>query len=137
MPDAGRTREPCVQRNCTLRTQATTGQPNQPAFPARWFTPYTWSPRCTGLFSHRRLAKRLARLDPSVGGSGQHDFARPRGMLSSARYSRAEHPERPPLPASNVRDDRDTSLSKEAGCPEVITIFRKTEGKYFCKGGLT
>jgi hypothetical protein len=24
-PDAGRTREPCVQKKCTLRTQATTG----------------------------------------------------------------------------------------------------------------
>src|SRR5262249_24283586 len=30
-PDAGRTREPCVHRECTLRRQATTGQPGQPA----------------------------------------------------------------------------------------------------------
>jgi hypothetical protein len=32
-PDAGRTREPCVQRRCTLRTQATTGQPKQSGIP--------------------------------------------------------------------------------------------------------
>src|SRR5690242_20076486 len=56
-PDAGCTREPCVQRKCTLRTQASTGQPRQPAFPARWFTAYTWSPRSTGLVSLRRLAR--------------------------------------------------------------------------------
>src|SRR6185437_4024309 len=63
------------KESCTLRTQATTGQPNQPAFPARRFTAYTWSPRSAGLVSLRRLAKRLARLDPSIGGLGQHDFA--------------------------------------------------------------
>ena len=36
-PDVGRTREPCVQENAHWRTQATTGQPGQPAFPAQWF----------------------------------------------------------------------------------------------------
>ena len=41
MPGAGRTREPCVQRKVHLRTQATTGQPEQPAFPAQWFTTYS------------------------------------------------------------------------------------------------
>jgi len=67
------------------KTQAavTTGTPNIPAFPARWFTAYTCSPRCAGLVSHRRPAKRLARLDPSVGGSGPHDFARPPRRRSS------------------------------------------------------
>src|SRR6185437_4032062 len=76
MPGAGRTRAPCVQGKCTLRTQATTGQPEQPAFPARWFTAYTWSPRSAGLVSLRRL-QIACTLDPSVGGSGPHDFARP------------------------------------------------------------
>ncbi len=69
---------PCVQRKCTLRTQATTGQPGQPAFPARWFTAYTRSPRCALLFSHRRFpGSSPAKLDSSIGESGPRDFARP------------------------------------------------------------
>jgi hypothetical protein len=75
MPGAGRTREPCVQRKCTLRTQATTGEPGHPALPAQW---------CYGLYVlssvHRACwppsrCPRLAALDPSVGGPGRHDFA--------------------------------------------------------------
>jgi hypothetical protein len=38
-------------------------------------TAYTWSPRCTGLFSHRRPEIITPGLDPSVGRSGPHDFA--------------------------------------------------------------
>jgi len=61
------------KEKCTLRTQATTGQPKQPAFPAQWFTAYTRSPRCTGLFSHRRLAHHQERnLTPA---SGRQDHA--------------------------------------------------------------
>src|SRR6185437_13935590 len=66
-PDAGRTREPCVQKRCTLRTQATTGQPNQPAFPAQWFTVYTRSPRCAVLDSHRRPGIIIQGLMPASG----------------------------------------------------------------------
>src|SRR6185295_4666904 len=50
-----------------LRTQAATGQPGQPAFPARWFTAYTWSPRCPALLSHRHPAKRPQNLIPASG----------------------------------------------------------------------
>jgi len=32
----------------------TTGSADHPAFPARWVTVYTWSPRCPWLVSHRR-----------------------------------------------------------------------------------
>jgi len=45
--------------------------------------------------------------------------------------------ERPPLPASHVRDDRDTPLLVEAGCAEKIIYFRKTEDKYFSLTALT
>src|SRR5689334_21607900 len=36
MPDAGRTRELCVQRNVHFTHASNTGQPGHPAFPARW-----------------------------------------------------------------------------------------------------
>jgi len=67
---------------------------SDPAFPAQRFTAYTWSPRCAGLFSHRRPAKRPARLDPSVGGSGPHDFAVRPGRVRQLRQSvhRIPHP---------------------------------------------
>src|SRR5215475_82899 len=69
---------------CILRTQETTGQPEQPAFPAQWVTAYTWSPRCAQPFGHRRLGARHARLDLSVGRSGPNDFAvrNPRFVLA-------------------------------------------------------
>src|SRR5262249_29694001 len=76
MPDAGRTREPCVQKSVhsaharNHRAAATTGTPC-----AMVLTAAPCSPRCTGLVSHRRLAKRPARLDPSVGGTGPHGLA--------------------------------------------------------------
>jgi hypothetical protein len=55
-----------------------------PALPAQWFTAYTCSPRRTGLVSRRRLSRTSCeKLDPSVGGSGPHDFARPCRARSS------------------------------------------------------
>ena len=60
----------------------------------------------TGLVCHHRRAKNLpTQLDASVGASGPHDFA----VRLSARSSKA-HP-RPPPPAPNVRDDRETPFS--------------------------
>jgi len=44
------------------------------ALPAQWFTAYTRSPRSAGLLAS--VARRVAcKLDPSIGGSGPHDFA--------------------------------------------------------------
>jgi hypothetical protein len=48
------------------------------------------------------------KLDPSVGGSGPHDFA-VRSELIRPRETALE-PKRPSHPASNVRDDRETPL---------------------------
>ena len=54
---------------------------------------------CAGLVSHHRLAKRPARLDPSVGESGPHDLA--------VRTTSLVHGViRPSHPAPNTRDDR-------------------------------
>jgi hypothetical protein len=85
VPDAGRTRRSCVQRKCTLRTQATTGQPDNRHSLRNGLrlirgllgAPGFWppSPRV-----------RHARLDPGIGGSGPHDFA----VRSGAFVSRAD-----------------------------------------------
>ena len=129
MPDAGRTREPCVQRNCTLRTQATTGQPEQPAFPARWFTAYTWSPRSTGLVSLRPPGLVTRGLTPA---SGRRDRTI---SLVRAKIARLATPTRPPHPVSNVRDGRDAPLV-ESGRAERTTHFRKNGSKIFFTPGL-
>src|SRR5689334_18453324 len=80
------------------RTQAavTTGTPDIPAFPARWFTAYTCSPRGAGLVSPRRAERNVSpALDLSVGRPGPHDFARPRWPAFVSR-----EPSRPSHPAS-------------------------------------
>src|SRR5579859_1990390 len=133
MPDAGRTREPCVQKKVHLRTQATTGQPEQPAFPARWFTAYTRSPRCAGLVSHRRFANINSQsLTPAAGGQ---DHA-----ISLVRESRRS-------PSSTVRVHRilkPTSVAMR-GRPsewnqdgaEDRTDPASDKAKYFSSMGLT
>jgi hypothetical protein len=77
MPDAGRTREPCVQKEvCILRTQETTGQPDNRHSLRDGFTAYTWSPRCAGLQATVASCETSRKkLDPGIGGSGPHDFA--------------------------------------------------------------
>jgi hypothetical protein len=107
VPDAGRTREPCVQRTCAHcarkkpQGSRTTGTPR-----AMVLTAASCSPRCTGLVSHRRLSVRHARLDPSVGRSGPHD------LTVRAGAARLAPPARPPHPAPNTRDDRVAPLSR-------------------------
>jgi hypothetical protein len=74
MPGAGRTHGPPATRKAG-GSHHRQGQ-NIPAFPERWFYGlYVRSPE-SGLVSLRRLAaSSSARLDPSVGGPGLHDFA--------------------------------------------------------------
>jgi hypothetical protein len=50
------------------------------------------SPRCPGFDSHRHPAKRLAELDPSVGGSGPHAFAVRARHARPACHPRPSHP---------------------------------------------
>src|SRR5690242_1615794 len=60
---------------CTLRTQETTGQPEQPALPAQWaYGLYVLSSVRRAFWPPSPRVRR-ARLDPSVAGSGRHDFA--------------------------------------------------------------
>jgi hypothetical protein len=61
----------------------------------------------TGLVCHHRRRNRFHRLDASVGASGPHGFA-----VRAQRHSSLDMP-RPPHPAPNVRDDRDTPLMRD------------------------
>ena len=99
MPDAGRTREPCVQKSVHSAHASNTGSAEQPAFPAQWFTAYSVLSSVSRASCHRRLARRFAKLDPSIGGSGPHAFARPQQRRSSGAEVRPSHP------ALHVRDD--------------------------------
>jgi hypothetical protein len=70
----------------------------------------------TGLFCHRRLAENSAKLDTSVGVSGPHDFAVRFGS------TRLAPPPRPPHPAPNVRDVRETPLYRD-GTAKVVPLI--------------
>jgi len=102
MPDAGRTREPCVQKNALLRTQETTGQPRQSGIPCamvlRLIRDLLGVP---GLLASVACRFVTCRLDPSVGGSGPHDFAVRQDVFVHATRAlnilpaTASHPQRP------------------------------------------
>ena len=76
MPDAGRTREPCVQKKCTFAHASNTGSAGTTGIPRamvlRLIRDLLGAPGCLATVASRL---RHARLDPSVGGSGPHDFA--------------------------------------------------------------
>ena len=123
----------------TLRTQAKTGQPKQPALPAQWcYGLYAPSP-VSGLFSHRRPAdlgvspvratSPNTRLDPSVGRSGPRDFA-----VRIARAS-SRAPTRPSQSRTNVRDDASAPL-RERGMAQLNHEFRKYGSAIFLPDGL-
>jgi hypothetical protein len=66
-----------------------------------------------------------AKLDASVGASGPHDFA------VRVRAIRQRRSPRPPHPALNVRDDRETPLC-EAGRGEFVKVICPTKkAEYF------
>src|SRR6185437_159326 len=72
-----------------------------PALPAQWLTAYTWFPRCPGLLAtvppgSRRVGPKadiaIPGVDPSVGASGQHDFAARIRLARPAAPTRPSHP---------------------------------------------
>src|ERR1700745_787667 len=100
MPDAGRTREPCVQKKCTLRTQADRAAETA-GIPCAMV--YGLSRALLGEpgFLPPSPADVVTRdLAPSIGGSGPHAFAvRDAGArLAPSPASTASH--------RNVRDVR-------------------------------
>ena len=93
--------QPCVQMK-KARKQVTTGTPKRSGTPcAMVLRRISRSPRCAGLFSHRRLARRVgpkgrhrqrARLDTSVGVPGPHDFVVRLIATRPAPITRPSHP---------------------------------------------
>ena len=106
-------RAKCVSKK---RTRAYRFSGSSPAFPAQWFTAYfVLSPARPGLFATviPKKCELLGNLTPAIGASGPHDFA-----VRSSR-ARQSQPSRPSLPASNVRDDRETPLLVGTGWLEI------------------
>ena len=88
------------------RELVTTGQPNDPAFPARRFTAYSALSPVTGFLATVAGAtrKRCRQLGISIGMPGPHGFAVHRLVTRQLTIRYPSHP------TSNVRDDRDTPL---------------------------
>ena len=89
----------------------------------------------TGLCCPRRKrnAKHCRSLDASVGASGPHDFAV--RLIHRVRLSRDK---RPPHPAPNVRDDRETPLVQGHGTAALMdVIWANREALYFRRNGWT
>jgi len=103
--NAGRSIAPMARLQTKKQAAVTTGTPKRSGIP------------CTTVFRLIRalpgdrallppsLRGHLAKLDPSVGGSGPHDFA---GRIDAARPATST---RPSHPAPNTRDDRVAPLS--------------------------
>ena len=97
MPDAGRTHGPPATKNAGGRYHRFS-QDNRHSL-RDGFKAYTCSPRCTGLFSHRRAANVSQRLIPASG-DRDHTISPYAWAALVLRGSK-----RPPHPAPNVRDD--------------------------------
>ena len=107
MPDAGRTPWPACNKKS--RRQSPQVQPEQPAFPARWFYGlYRALPGEPG-FVATIVRNHLANLTPA---SGRQDHTTSPSAVSLARPAK---PPRPSHPAAHVRDDREASLLSAAG----------------------
>ena len=81
------------------------------------------SPRCPGLLATVACGY-CRKLDASVGASGPHVFAVREQQRSSAL------PPRPPHPAPNVRDDRETPLWKGRMANRIIRNFDEVKRNY-------
>jgi len=89
------------------------------------------SPRRPGFDCLRRPAKRLARLDPSIGGSGPHAFA---VRIDAARLA-GQHVHRIPHPTFVTIAKRPSQRRRDGGYIQLICASGKA--KYFLTRGLT
>src|ERR1700739_673464 len=104
-------------------------------------TAYSALSPVTGLFCHRHLADTgvsgplgltspSTKLDASVGASGPHGFA------VRGRVIRLVTPPRPPHPAPNVRDDRDTPLMRGRDGVRFKSVSTGRRSEIFLREGL-
>jgi hypothetical protein len=102
----------------------TTGAADHPAFPARWLTAYTRSPRGPAFLppSSARRVEHRHRLGTSTGMPGPHDFA------VRVRRVRLTRPPRPPLPASTlVTIGRNAPLHRGGMACSIVVICPTTQ----------
>jgi len=128
VPDAGRTREPCVQRSALCARKKSQGSRNTRHSLRNGFTAYTWSPRCTGLFGHRRLALVTQDLIPASG-----DRDRTISPYATRASSCARRVHRIPPPTS-------VTIASRPSCGSGMTgnnhIFPKNGSRIFLRRGL-
>ncbi len=109
-----------------------------PALPARWaYDLYVISP-VSGLVATVARADARASAANLTPASGRQDHTTSSSCRSrsSARDSSALRADRPPLPASNARDDRETSLFDRGGMAVDNHEIRKTGSRLFLARGL-
>ena len=133
MPDAGRTRGPCVQKNVHLahasndRAAGTAGTPC--ATVLRLIRALLGVPGFRAAVASRETSRE--KLDPGIGGSGPHDFA---VRLAAARHA-AQSVHRIPRPTLVTIAKRPSWRGTGRG--EKIIIFGKMELDYFAPRRLT
>jgi hypothetical protein len=107
--------------SCEENTRSlTTGSPDDPGIPcANGFNAYSTLSPAIGLFVTVPGVKRQLhrRVDVSVETSG------PRGFASASRALVFSRLRRPSLPASNVRDDRETPLLIGRGMGRILPVI--------------
>jgi hypothetical protein len=97
----------CKVESTRVRHHRFTGTPGLPC--AMVLTVSFGLSPVTGLCCHRHLRSWLRKLDASVGTSGPHDFTVRKYAVRPRKKLRCDAL-RPPHPAPNVRDDRETPL---------------------------
>ncbi len=101
--------------------QVTTGPPIHPAFPARWFSAYTRSPRCTGLVATVAPEKHelLKNLIPASGDQDHTTSPQRSGPRSSCAAESVHRIPRPTSVTIAIRPSsgRETRKGKPLICP--------------------
>jgi len=126
-PDAGRTREPCVQKKVHFahasnnRAAETTGVPC-----AMVHGLWRALPGVRALIVTVACRHEGRKLDLGIGRPGPHAFARPRRSRSSSATVRVHR-----MPASNVRDGRDAPLQRRRDGSHIGTISENRKQNIF------
>ena len=131
MPDAGRTRGPCVPRKCTRRTQVTQGSRDTRHSPRNGLRLIRDLLGVPQLSSHRPLEPRQLKGWIPASGDRDHTIS---PSAPAAFVNCGLHVHRSPPPTFMTTAKRPP---EGAGCGEIIMDFGKMEEEYFCAEGLT
>jgi len=123
--DAGCWPHPWPASNKKSWRQVPQVQPEQPAFPARCVTAYTCSPRCAGLFGHRRSRDHHPASLTPASGCQDHTPSPSAPMMPVLHHHRVHR-----IP-SHDRDDAFAPLA-EAGQRSLLLICRICKAESSC-----